>query len=106
MPKRIFVMLLAIVAGLGLFAANASAYVDPGTAQAVFSSLAPVLAAIGSVIVVALWPIRMLYRWARHLPWFVQIGVYLGAVSALTAVCWAVVYFVFIASYARPACIR
>lgn len=97
MRHSIFILLAAIATILGRLTATALAYVDPGTTQVIFTSLAPVLAAIGSVIVVALWPIRMLYCWARRLPWFAQVGVYLGAGGALAAVCWTVVYFIFIA---------
>ena len=95
--RMITAFTLAVAATL-LIAAPALAYIDPGTTNAVFTNLTPILLMVGSAIIaVALWPFRMLYRWARPLPWFAQVGVYLGAVCVLAGVCAGAVYLLFIA---------
>ncbi|MBX7168208.1 MAG: alkaline phosphatase family protein [Pirellulales bacterium] len=41
------------------------AYIDPGTAQNVFTGLAPYLAALGTLLVALLWPFRYVWSLAR-----------------------------------------
>ena len=97
MTQRVRLTAVLALSAVLLIAVPAFAYIDPGTTNAVFTSLTPILAAIGSVIVVALYPFRLLYRWARSLPWYGQVGIYLGALCALAGVCAGVLFLLFLA---------
>ena len=96
--SRIWLALAVLVSAVSLLvlASPAFAYVDPGTTSAVFNSLAPLLGVLGTIVVAAVWPFRMLYRWTRSLAVAAQIGVLAGAVVCLVAVCFGVYYFFFV----------
>jgi len=86
-----------VVVAVGLIfglTTSAFAYIDPGTAGAAFSSLAPLIAVLGTVLLFAIWPFRMLYRWARALRWYFQVLVYLAALAVLGA-CVAIIPMLF-----------
>ena len=73
-------------------AVPAYGYIDPGTGGAVFSSFTSLWAVIGSVLLAAIWPIRMLYRWTRSLAWPGRLAVLVGAAAALGAVVVAILF--------------
>jgi len=55
---------LALSVGLlTVSAGTAFAYIDPGTTAPIITNLAPLLVVLGSALVIALWPLRLLCRW-------------------------------------------